>query len=148
MRGTPGPRKLLSQGGRSSPSLGIAAYAHPDYLAAARPLVRVADLATHRILHGTPGPLPSGAWPLSDGGQLPIEPWLTTTDMDVVRQGVQEGLGVGLVLEDLARDLVRVLDGVIGTELVVWALTTPLGSKLPRVRAFVEGARAYLVGSF
>lgn len=96
------------------------------------------------LLHATLGPLLPAAWPLQEGGQVSIEPWLQTTDLDAVRQGVQAALGVGLVLDELAGELVPVLDNTIGTQLDVWALTTPLGAKLPRVRAFVEAARAYL----
>lgn len=123
---------------------GLGAYAHRNYLARSGPLATVEDLASHRLLHGTAVPLPSSTWPLTSGGTVAIEPWLATTDLDVVRQSVQEGLGIGLILDDLADDLVRVLPHAVGMEVPLWALTTPFGAKRPRVRAFLDAARAYM----
>ena len=124
--------------------LGWRAYAHPMYLRTAGPVRDLDDLARHRLLHGTAVPLPPAAWPLRAGGTVPIEPWLTTTDLDVVRQAVLDGLGIGLVLDDAEDELEPVLPDHIGMEVTTWALTPPSGAQLPRVRAFIEAARAYL----
>ena len=129
-------------------ALGVAhvrAFAHPEYLhGAGRPLT-LDDLADHRLLHATSLPLAASTWPTLDGGTIPIDPWLTTTDLDAVRQAVTAGLGVGLVLADVADpSLEPVLPTVLGSPIKLWALTTPAGAKLARVRAVIDGARRYL----
>ena len=123
----------------------LGAFAHADYLAEAGPLCNLDDLAQHRLLHATSVPTPSSTWPTWGGGAVRIEPWLTTTDMDAVRQSVIAGLGVGLVIDDIVGDEVQpVLPEVVGMDVPLWALTTPVGATLPRVRAVVEGARTFM----
>lgn len=129
-------------------SLGVVhlgAFAHRAYLAEAVPLRTPADLAQHRVLHTTSLPTAPLTWPTLDGGTVPVDPWLVTTDLDAVRQAVVAGLGVGLMFADLPKDeLEPVLPGVVGMAFKLWALTTPVGAKLARVRAVIEGARRYL----
>ncbi len=124
----------------------LRAFASPDYLARAGQARTLDDLRHHRLLHATALPTKASTWPTLDGGTVPIDPWLTTTDMDAVRQAVVASLGVGLVFADLVESTLKpVLPHVIGATLKAWALTTPVGAKLARVRAVIDEARRYLL---
>ncbi|MEN0068525.1 MAG: LysR family transcriptional regulator [Myxococcota bacterium] len=126
--------------------LRLGAFAHREYLLDAGRPQSLDDLARHRLLHATSVPTPASTWPTWGGGALQIDPWLTTTDMDAVRQAVEARLGVGLLSDDLIGDqLEPVLVEVIGMNVPLWALTTPVGATLPRVRAVVEGARSFML---
>ncbi|MEO0601818.1 MAG: LysR family transcriptional regulator [Myxococcota bacterium] len=123
----------------------LQAFAHPAYLDVAGRPRRLDDLRRHRLLHATSVPTPSSTWPTWRDGAVRIDPWFSTTDLDAVRQAVVAGLGVGLVTDDaVGDDLEPVLPEVVGMDVPLWALTTPVGAKLPRVRAVVEGARAFM----
>lgn len=68
--------------------------------------------------------------PLLDGAHAPIEPWLTTPDLAMLRSIAGEGGGIVLapaapfLADPWAPELVRVLEDTVGTELII-RVTTP-----------------------
>lgn len=121
----------------------LRAYAHPRYLAATYPIRTLEDLRQHRLLYS---PVLAGEprWPLLDGSTWPVSPWVITTDLGLVRQGVEAGFGVGVSYEPDTSEIEPVLPELIGTSLPVLALTTPAGAKQPQVRAVIDGLRDYI----
>lgn len=126
-------------------NLPLRAYAHSRYLAATSPIQTLEDLRQHRLLHATIIHAGEPRWPLIDGSTWPIFPWVTTTDLGLVRQGVEAGFGVGMAYRpDIDDEIEPVLPQLLGTSLPMLALTTPAGAKQPQVRAVIDGLRDYI----
>ena len=121
------------------------AVAAPQYLQEHGRPGTLADLSRHVCLRGfVEGIRPAKAWPLVNGGKVPVDGPFVTNDLMALRGAAAHGLGIALLPRQVVAaelksgHLVAVLEGVVGLEVslsVVW-----LERKLvePKVKAFVD----------
>ncbi len=107
------------------------------------------DLKDHCCIlyRGQEGP---SRWPLYNGKSVSVSGRLTTNDMGVIAEAVNQGLGIGcmplgFVGEELAAGtLKRVLEGQVGRSTNL-QLVYPTGRHLPaKVRAFIDYCVEYM----
>ena len=126
----------------------LIAVATPAYLERHGRPATLADLAGHRCIVGMAGAeRPAPAWPLLDGGELPItDPWLVCNAIDAQVFAVRAGAGIGvmpraLVERALARGhLEPILPDRIGGEMAMSVVYVERAFMPPKVRAFVDHA--------
>lgn len=125
----------------------IRAWASPAYLARRGVPATVADLEGHTLLRtlaldGQPRP----SWPLRDGGRVAVTGRFASDDQRALRHLAAAGEGICLLDDGSAAggDLVPVLDGVVGTELEVWAVVLRRGLQPARVRGFLEAVGGWV----
>jgi DNA-binding transcriptional LysR family regulator len=109
----------------------IRVIASPTYLARRGTPTSVAELGEHRLAAWLGPEHDVLAWPLRDGGSVPVAPMLISNDAHVLRLHVRAGVGLGLLPDPNldpfglpVDDLVPVLDELIGTD-VTLNLTMP-----------------------
>ncbi len=119
--------------------------ASPAYLDRAGVPSSPDDLREHSCLLGfARGERPATHWPLREGPPIRVRGRLVANDVVLLLDAARRGMGIGLlptvILGDAlaSGELVQVLPGVLGTELVV-ALVYPHRRLMrPAVRAFVD----------
>lgn len=123
----PAPAELYS---RVVLRLAARLHASPAYLEERGVPKSASDLEGHDLLSWLrPGEDPCQL-PLLDGGHVPIEPWLTTPDLALLKGIAGEGGGIVLapaapfLVDPWTPELVRVLEDTVGMELIV-RVTTP-----------------------
>lgn len=121
------------------------AVASPHYLASRGTPTTAADLADHDCIVGYGGSnVPNARWPLVDGGSTTVSGRLTTSLPGLGLEAARRGLGIAVVIQRTAQDL---LDG---GELV-WVLPETIGRRDrarlvyvdrefldPKIRAFID----------
>ncbi|PRP90339.1 HTH-type transcriptional activator AllS [Enhygromyxa salina] len=105
----------------------------------------IEELADHKLLGWQAPSAAPRRWPTFDGGDLAVEPVLTTTDYNVLRRLASLGFGIALLpdahLPDLDGEdeaLIPVLDGVVGRSHELRALVPEMLADTPKIRALVE----------
>lgn len=108
-----------------------------------------AELSAHRLLTWTGAQVAPREWPLWAGGVLPVEPIIASADGQLLHRAAQEGAGILLGNPDpnllpAPTPLVPVLDGLIGKEIALRALSPVPGDVAPRTRAILASVQALL----
>lgn len=123
----------------------LIAVASPAYLAAHGTPRTARELGRHRLLAGfTRGVVPSTHWPLRSGGQLRIEPALSSNDLEHLAAHVRAGLGIAMVPEPVVRAevargaLLAVLPRVLGVTARLSLVYAEREFMPPQVRAFID----------
>jgi DNA-binding transcriptional LysR family regulator len=119
--------------------------ASPSYLARRGTPTSVAELGTHALAAWLGPEHDVLAWPLRDGGRVPVKPMLVSNDPYGLRQHVRAGVGLALLpdadLDPLGLpvdELVVVLDELVGSS-VALNLTMPAAlADSPKVLKMVE----------
>jgi DNA-binding transcriptional LysR family regulator len=119
--------------------------ASPSYLARRGTPTSVAELGAHALAAWLGPEHDVLAWPLRDGGRVPVKPMLVSNDPYGLRQHVRAGVGLGLLpdadLDPLGLpvdELVVVLDELVGSS-VALNLTMPAAlADSPKVLKMVE----------
>lgn len=124
--------------------------ASPAYLRARGVPETPESLVDHDLLGWRTRGLPGDRWPLTRGGELRVEPWLISGNLEMLRAVASRDGGVlcgGLIPvadDPPVGELVPVLEDEVRGELVVRVLM-PLPSEVePRVRAVVTSIQAGL----
>jgi len=127
----------------------VRAVASPQYLAKHGTPHVAADLAAHDCVRGfAKGRVPSRYWPLTAGGQVPVNGRIVTNNLPLHLAAARAGRGIALLPHGFgeAHDqdgLVHVLKDVVGAS-TVFAVVYPEKEFLdPKVRAFVDHCVAW-----
>ena len=121
------------------------AVASPHYLETRGTPTTAADLADHNCILGYGGNnAPNPRWPLLDGGSVTVAGKLMTNHMGLCLEAARSGLGIALVIDREAKDL-------LDSGEVVWVLPEIVGRRDdarlvypdrefldPKVRAFID----------
>lgn len=132
----------------------VSAVASPSYLAAHSTPRRARDLERHRVLMGfARGETPAVHWPVGKRN-LRLKGAFSSNELQLLRRAALRGLGIALLPVSFTKDdvaqgtLVKVLDGVVGTESRLAIVYPEREAIQPHVRAFVDavvaGARKFL----
>ncbi|MCA9704994.1 MAG: LysR family transcriptional regulator [Myxococcales bacterium] len=128
----------------------LAVMAAPQYLARAGTPRTLAELARHRILMWRRGDSPVDAWPLRQGGSIPVSPWLVSSSPMLLRAACRHAEGLLLIPtvtppgepgEDL---LVPVLEDLVGDELILRTLSPQPSTVDSRVRTILANIESLL----
>lgn len=129
----------------------VVAVAHPHYLERRGRPERPEDLVDHDCLVGFDrGETPVKRWPLRDGGTTPVTPRAACNSPEAITHLTELGLGIGLVPEPFVGQqlalgtLVHVLPEQVGLTSGMWLVYPERRLILPRVRAFIDHAIAWL----
>ncbi len=121
------------------------AVASPTYLARRGTPVTAADLHDHNCIIGYKGSnVPDHTWPLLDGGQTHVSGDLITNHEGLRLEAARRHLGIALVLDRVAEqlmqrcELVRVLPEIVGRHNHVRLVYPEREFVEPKVRAFVD----------
>ena len=124
--------------------------ASPTYLGRRGTPETVDELAGRRLLSWRAGGQHADAWPLVDGGTLPIAPAVVSANPELPARLAQEGGGIALVpgprelFCPAGPPLVAVLPGRVGGGIPLRALTPHPSRTDPRLRALLENVQRLL----
>lgn len=121
-------------------------FASTDYLARHGTPTSVDDLDDHEILCWSGSPSRTDGVRLLGGGHHPVIPRLVSTDLDLLREAVRTGLGIGWLLDvpfpgDARHAVVPVLEGTVGDEVPAWLAVSQAVHDMPVVRSLVSTFR-------
>jgi DNA-binding transcriptional LysR family regulator len=124
----------------------VQALASQAYLDAHGTPSSLADLANHRLLLWKVVSTEAPSWPLADGGAHPIEPRVTSGDLQLLLHLAAAGLGVvvaptAMLPEGLGAPLLPLLEGVLGGSLGIRTLSPGPSQADARVRGFLESVQ-------
>jgi DNA-binding transcriptional LysR family regulator len=126
------------------------AVAAPSYLAKHGQPRTVRALRGHRCMLGfARGELPETHWPLLSGGRLKVDGNLVSNDLLILRDAARDGLGIAVlpaqVVVELLRQkqLVHVLEGVVGAEVRISVVYAEREFMPAQVRAFIDAVVAW-----
>ena len=121
------------------------AVASPHYLETRGVPTTAADLADHDCVVGYGGNnLPNPRWPLVEGGSATVAGKLMTNHIDLGLEAARRGLGIALVIDRVAKDLIDsgelvwVLPGIVGRRDQARLVYPDREFLDPKVRAFVD----------
>ncbi|MFT4623998.1 MAG: DNA-binding transcriptional LysR family regulator [Myxococcota bacterium] len=121
------------------------AYASPAYLERRGVPATPDALRDHDCLVGFErGEVPRRAWPLLEGGQVPVHARLASNNPQVLVRAAERGLGIALLPKPFIRELVDggslvpVLVDAVGARSGMWLVFPERRLMLPRVRAFID----------
>lgn len=93
-------------------------HASPAYLAAQGTPTTLEELDGHQVLGWDPGGRVASRWPLLDGGEVEVSPWIETPDLELLRHLAVAGggllLGPDLGATSEPGGLVPVLEDLVG----------------------------------
>lgn len=125
----------------------LVAVASPTYLKWRGTPNTPEDLANHNCIVGFAGEwTPSKAWPLLDGGTVPVSGRLSANEIELAMKAVFEGIGIALLPSAVAADhlrggqLVPVLTDTVGAEMPISLVYADREFIDPKVRIFVDRA--------
>jgi len=130
--------------------LPLSLVASPAYLEREGTPTTPADLAGHRLLAWRVAGRYANAWPLADGGSLPITPALLSANPELLATLAGGDGGIALVpgvpglFQPPGLELVPVLTGVVGGDIALRALTPRATGADPRLRALIDNAQRLL----
>ncbi len=125
--------------------------ASEDYLATHGTPQTLADLADHQLLGWTPASKDSSRWPLLDGGEVEVEPWMVTPDFTLLQCLARAGgglvFGPVLPLPSFDAPLVPVLTDLVGGERV-FRITSRLSERADARTSAVIGRMLAAIEAF
>lgn len=123
--------------------------ASPDYLEEHGTPTGPSQLGAHAILHRMNDDERAARWPLKKGGWQPVQPVISTTDVDMLCGAAMDGLGIAflsraVIYEPLSKgELVPILPSV--TETRPYHILHQTRNPPRRVRAVMDFALRYVV---
>ncbi len=119
--------------------------ASPDYLARAGTPRTLAELANHRVVTWSGAGHAREVLPLLDGGEVPVNPWFVSNNLELVMDVVAAGMGIGMgPIFGAAQGLTPVLEDLVGAVEVVRTLSPHASAMDARLRAVQENINRFI----
>ncbi len=105
----------------------------------------IEDLASHDLIGWEVANDDGRQWPLRSGGTFPVTPFITASDIHVIRQLAHAGLGIALIPYATIPDpgeteesFVSVLPDIVGKDIGLRVIVPAALADLPRIKVLLE----------